>query len=310
MKTSVVVQDAARFQTRPQACVASDAPAACGQPGQSRAGAAAGSSGGVRPGSGDRGLHRPGHREIKGPDVGKPAHLDCGPDNLVAACVAGDQQAWHTMVERFSPLVWTIARSHRLSPADCQDVYQLTWMRVVQHLHQLRSPDRLAAWFTTTARRESLKQIELSRWHVPVGDSALLDSAPHHDRPTSSTTSTGALRPPSGRHPGPGLGVERSQFRATRAGSLPHLGEVLRPVAREALTAGQMPPEKAQPGLGWRTNPPRPWKAARTVARAPRANWPMMAWRSCRMVTATGWETSATYLSGQEHRERPVPPRQ
>ncbi len=108
-----------------------------------------------------------------------------GPTNiLAAACVAGDQQAWHTMVEQLSPLVWTIARSHRLSPADCQDVYQLTWMRAVQHLHKLRSPDRLAAWLTTTARRECLKQIELSRRHVPVGDNALLDApGPHADQP-------------------------------------------------------------------------------------------------------------------------------
>ena len=184
MKTNVVVQDVARFRTRPQACVASAAPPACGQPAQPRAGAAAASPGGVRRGGGDRGLHRPGHCETKGPDVGKPAHLDYGPDNLVAACVAGDQQAWHTLVERLSPLVWTIARSHRLSPADCQDVYQLTWMRAVQHLHKLRSPDRLAAWLTTTARRECLRQIELSRRHVPVGDSALLDApGPHADQP-------------------------------------------------------------------------------------------------------------------------------
>ena len=144
----------------------------------------AGSPGGARRGGGDRELHRPGQRDSREPGVRKPAYLDYDPDSLVAACVAGDQQAWHTLVERLSPLVWTIARSHRLSPADCQDVYQLTWMLAVQHLHQLRSPDRLAAWLTTTARRECLRQIDRSRRHVPVGDSALLDApGPHADLP-------------------------------------------------------------------------------------------------------------------------------
>ena len=144
----------------------------------------AGSPNDVRRGGGDRGPHRPGQRVSREPDVGKPTYLDYDPDNLVAACVAGDQQAWHTIVERLSPLVWTIARSHRLSAADCQDVYQLTWTLAVQHLHQLRSPDRLAAWITTTARRECLKQIQRSRQHVPVGDSALLDAPePHADLP-------------------------------------------------------------------------------------------------------------------------------
>jgi RNA polymerase sigma factor (sigma-70 family) len=97
-------------------------------------------------------------------------------ESLIAACVAGDQDAWRTMVERLSPIVWTVARSHRLSPDDCQDVYQLTWMRAVQHLHKIRSPDRLSAWFTTAARRECLKHIERNRKHVPVGDSAMLET--------------------------------------------------------------------------------------------------------------------------------------
>ena len=118
--------------------------------------------------------------------MGKAAHSDYGPDNLVAACVAGDQQAWHTPVERLSPLVWEIIA--RIGTAcrrpTARDVHQLTWMRAVQHLHKLRTPDRLAAWLTTTARRECLRQIELSRRHVPVGDSALLDApGPHADQP-------------------------------------------------------------------------------------------------------------------------------
>jgi RNA polymerase sigma factor (sigma-70 family) len=103
--------------------------------------------------------------------------IDHDADSLIAACVAGDQDAWRTMVERLSPIVWTIARSHRLSPDDCQDVYQLTWMRAVQHLHKLRSPDRLVGWITTAARRECLKHIERNRKHVPVGDSAVLEDA-------------------------------------------------------------------------------------------------------------------------------------
>lgn len=95
--------------------------------------------------------------------------------DLVAACVAGDEDAWRAVVERLSPLVWTIARSHRLPPTDCQDVYQMTWMRAVQHLHKLHSPDRLASWITTAARRECLKHIQRSYRHVPVDDSSLLE---------------------------------------------------------------------------------------------------------------------------------------
>jgi len=95
--------------------------------------------------------------------------------DLVAACRAGDQQAWGLLVRQYSPLVWTIARSHRLSPSDCEDVYQVTWMRVVQRLGSLHTPDRLSAWITTVARRECLKQLPRTAKHVPIGAGAELE---------------------------------------------------------------------------------------------------------------------------------------
>ena len=113
-------------------------------------------------------------------DVGNSAYLDDDAAGLVAGCLGGDQRAWRRLVDRFSPLVWTIARSHRLSQADCQDAYQLTWMRVVQHLDKLRDPARIAEWISIASRRECLKQIERNKKHVPVGDSTVLDVMPRH----------------------------------------------------------------------------------------------------------------------------------
>ncbi|MCI3240102.1 RNA polymerase sigma factor [Streptomyces spinosisporus] len=94
---------------------------------------------------------------------------------LVAGCLAGSQRAWAALVERYSPLVWTVARSHRLSPADCEEVYQLTWLRVYQSMARLHSPHRFAAWITTCARRESLKQCRSTGRYVPVGDGSFFD---------------------------------------------------------------------------------------------------------------------------------------
>lgn len=107
--------------------------------------------------------------------MGNSANLDNDITNLVAAALAGDQQAWRTLVSRFSPLVWTIVRSHQLSSADCEDVYQMSWLRTVQYLGKLRSPDRMAGWIATAARRECFKHIERSRRHLPVGGSPMLD---------------------------------------------------------------------------------------------------------------------------------------
>jgi RNA polymerase sigma factor (sigma-70 family) len=94
---------------------------------------------------------------------------------LVAGCLSGSQRAWAALVERYSPLVWTVARSHRLNPSDCEEVYQLTWLRVYQSLARLHSPHRFPAWITTCARRESLKQYQRTGRYVPVGDGSVFD---------------------------------------------------------------------------------------------------------------------------------------
>lgn len=105
-------------------------------------------------------------------------------NELVDDCIAGNQESWNRIVERHTPLIWAIARAHRLSAADCEDVSQTTWMRVIQHLGKLRDPEKLSQWIAVSARRESLKHIEKSGRSVPVGDSPVFDrSEPSENHP-------------------------------------------------------------------------------------------------------------------------------
>ena len=87
---------------------------------------------------------------------------------LVRAAAAGDQAAWTALVERFSGLVWAVARAHRLGRADAADVSQTTWMRLVEHLDDIRDPERVGAWLSTTARHECLRVIRKSGRAVPT----------------------------------------------------------------------------------------------------------------------------------------------
>ncbi|MFC9897570.1 RNA polymerase sigma factor [Nocardia sp. NPDC127579] len=109
---------------------------------------------------------------------------------LVARCLMGCPSGWRTLIDRFSPLVWSITRSFRLAQHDREDVYQATWANVVSHLADLQAPERLPAWIATTARRECLKQIARSSRHVPVGDDAVLDAVD----PAEETTVHQVLR--------------------------------------------------------------------------------------------------------------------
>jgi RNA polymerase sigma factor (sigma-70 family) len=95
--------------------------------------------------------------------------------DLVRAAADGDRASWDQLVAAFGPLVWTVANSHRLSPADAADVSQTTWLRLVEHIDRLQEPGRLSAWLTTTAKRESLRLLGRQRRTVLVADIALFE---------------------------------------------------------------------------------------------------------------------------------------
>src|SRR3954447_6214938 len=87
---------------------------------------------------------------------------------LLQAAAGGDRAAWNALVDRFNGLVWSVARSHRLSTVDASDVVQTTWLRLVEHLGRLQDPERVGAWLATTARRECLRTVRHSARQVPT----------------------------------------------------------------------------------------------------------------------------------------------
>ena len=95
--------------------------------------------------------------------------------DLLERAAAGDQSAWVRIVDRYAPLVWSVARSFRLSSADAADVHQATWLRLVEQLDSIRDPERLGAWLATTARREALALLRRASRDLPTGDMHLLE---------------------------------------------------------------------------------------------------------------------------------------
>lgn len=77
--------------------------------------------------------------------------------SLVDAAVARNEQAWHEIVDRYSPLLGSVIHRFRLTPAETQDVAQTVWLRLVEHLGSLREPRALPMWIITTAKRESAR---------------------------------------------------------------------------------------------------------------------------------------------------------
>ena len=92
-----------------------------------------------------------------------------GPSNaeLLAAALRGEAEAWNGLVLRFGRLVWAVARSFELPPSDAADLSQTTWLRLVEHMDQIKEPERLGSWLATTTRREGIKYLRKRSVEIP-----------------------------------------------------------------------------------------------------------------------------------------------
>jgi RNA polymerase sigma factor (sigma-70 family) len=75
-------------------------------------------------------------------------------NDLVTRATYGDEHAWDALVERYSPLVWSICRRHQLDNADAREVSQAVWRLLAGQLGTFRKPAALGGWLATTAQRE------------------------------------------------------------------------------------------------------------------------------------------------------------
>jgi RNA polymerase sigma factor (sigma-70 family) len=87
---------------------------------------------------------------------------------LVAAALQGDHTSWNRLVDRYTPLLLSVIRRHRLQGDDAEDVVQTVWLRLVEKLEGIREPEALPGWIITTARNECLHLIKARRFVSPT----------------------------------------------------------------------------------------------------------------------------------------------
>jgi RNA polymerase sigma factor (sigma-70 family) len=92
---------------------------------------------------------------------------------LVRAAGAGDERAWSELVARYDRLVRHVVRAHGIDVSTSEDIVQVTWCRLVQHIDRVRQPERLGAWLARTARNECLHVLRSWGRETPVEDDAL-----------------------------------------------------------------------------------------------------------------------------------------
>lgn len=111
--------------------------------------------------------------------------------DLVSACTAGESWAWDALVDRYKRLVYSIPVRANLTQDDAEDVFQIVFTRLCEHIRSIRDPQALAKWLITTAKHVSYDVVRQPRGEVTETDLSttlapdqrwLLDSHPDEDR--------------------------------------------------------------------------------------------------------------------------------
>jgi RNA polymerase sigma factor (sigma-70 family) len=83
--------------------------------------------------------------------------IDLDATRLLRQAANGDRQAWERLVDKYGRLIWSITRDFKLVESDAADVFQTTWMRLVEHIDRIEKADRVGSWLASTARNECLR---------------------------------------------------------------------------------------------------------------------------------------------------------
>jgi len=77
---------------------------------------------------------------------------------ILNLAITGDQLAFDTLVEHFSPKLRSVARAYLGDTAEVEDVLQEVWIKVFDKLDTLLEPDKLPSWLMVIMRHHCLKR--------------------------------------------------------------------------------------------------------------------------------------------------------
>jgi RNA polymerase sigma factor (sigma-70 family) len=84
-------------------------------------------------------------------------------EELVQRCVAGDPEAWSSLVRKYANLIFSIPIKYGMSREDAADIFQDVCLTLLQELPRLREPKTLAAWLIKVTSHRCLRAISKTR---------------------------------------------------------------------------------------------------------------------------------------------------
>lgn len=104
---------------------------------------------------------------------------------LLAACRAGDEQAWEQVLVKYERLVYSIPLNYGLPREDAADIAQIAFTALLQRLDDLYEESNLGGWLATVARRHTWRLLKRNQQEAPdeLDEEAVQTLVPDHHNP-------------------------------------------------------------------------------------------------------------------------------
>jgi len=73
---------------------------------------------------------------------------------IVKACLAGDEEAWSMLIDKYKSLIYSIPVKYGMSGQEAADIFQATCTELLVRLPDLREPRALPKWLMQVAHHE------------------------------------------------------------------------------------------------------------------------------------------------------------
>ncbi|MCE7983570.1 MAG: sigma-70 family RNA polymerase sigma factor [Caldilinea sp. CFX5] len=92
----------------------------------------------------------------------QPRHL-LDDEQLVVACLAGDEEAWGALLDRYSRLIYTVPLRFGFPAAIAEEIFQEVCLILLEKLTTLRDHRRFSTWLVTVTRRACLQRLRYQK---------------------------------------------------------------------------------------------------------------------------------------------------
>src|SRR5476651_2582248 len=110
-----------------------------------------------------------------------PVSMDSAERIVVMAALAGDEEAFETLIRTYSRRVYVVAYAILHDVTEAEDIVQDTFLKAHQQRARLREPEKFPAWLLTVTRNAARDRLRRRR---PQADADTFDTLVDHQTAT------------------------------------------------------------------------------------------------------------------------------